>query len=151
MTHALIASLLVIGVAAMHGLTMNHDASMPGMEAGHTTSATLRGTDAAHRTVMVDAPTKVSGSDLAPVVRAGSALAAAVRVVSAGTAHSVHAASSCCIAYLTALLLLLVAGRLLGRRRNRTHEFSIRRNVAWAATAVERLRPDLAELSVLRT
>jgi hypothetical protein len=151
MARALIGFVLVIGVVAMHGLTMAHDAAMPGMGAGHTTSATISATDAGHPTVMADAPGIGSGSDLAPVVHAASAVAAAVRVVTAGKAHSMHAASTCCSAYLTGLLLLLFAGRLLARRRSGTHEFSIRRNVAWFATAVERLRPDLAELSVLRT
>jgi hypothetical protein len=148
---ALIGFLLVIGVVAMHGLTMDHDASMPGMGTGHSTSANLNGTDAGHRTVMADTPAIGSGLDLAPVVRAGSAVAATLRVVTAGTAHSVHAASSCCIAYLTGLLLLLGAGRLLVQRRSFSRDSSQRRDVAWFATAVERLRPDLAELSVLRT
>ena len=125
----LIGFLLVIGVVAMHGLTMNHDEAMPGMGTGHTASANLGGTDAGPRTVM----------------------AATLRVVTAGTAHSMHAATTCCIAYLTSLLLLLGAGRLLVRRRSFSHDSSLRRDVAWFATAVERLRPDLAELSVLRT
>jgi hypothetical protein len=151
MARALIGFLLVIGVVAMHGLTMNHDASMPGMGTGHSTSGDLNGTDAGHRTLMASASAIGSGLDLAPVVRAGSAVAAAVRVVTAGTAHSMHAATTCCVAYLTSLLVLLGAGRLLVRRRSFNHDSSLRRDAAWFATAVERLRPDLAELSVLRT
>jgi hypothetical protein len=151
MTRAFIGLVAVIGIVAMHGLTMNHDAAMPSTDAGHTMSATLPMINSGHDSAMADAPVIGSVPDLAPVVRAGRAAAGAARALTAGSAHSIHAATACCIAYLTGLLLLLGAGRLLGRRRRGRPACELRHDVAWFATAVGRLRPDLAELSVLRT
>ncbi len=149
--HALIALVAVIGVVAMHGFTMNHDAAMPSMGAGNITSVTLAASDSGHHSVMADAHTTGAlVTDAAVVVAAGSATVA-VRMLRASPAPSTHVMATACLAFLTGLLLLLGAAKLFTHLRRGAHASLLRRGVAWFATAVGRLRPDLAELSVLRT
>ena len=142
----------VIGVVAMHGFTMNHDAAMASMGAGHNTSVTFHASDSGHGAVMADALAMGSlANDLPRVVRADGAAAVDALVLRASPAPGAHVMATACLAFLTGLLLLFGASRLLARLRRGSRASRLPHNVAWLATAVERLRPDLAELSVLRT
>jgi hypothetical protein len=84
---------------------------------GHpTTSVTLHATISSHGAVVADALAIGSVMDETLLAPAEGAAAVAVRVLRAGTAQSVHPATSCCVAILTGLLLLLGSGRMLVRR-----------------------------------
>jgi hypothetical protein len=152
MAHVLIALVAMIGVVAMHGFTMNHDSAMASMGAGHTTSVMIHAGDSSHHAVMADAVRIGSPvTDLPAVVSSDGSATVAVQVSRASSAPSTHVMATACLAFLTGLLLLVGAGKLLARLRRGGHASALRRGVAWLATAVGALRPDLAELSVLRT
>lgn len=148
MLRAIVVLLAVVGVVAMHGLATDHDAAVASMGVGQNTSLSHDATRAGHVPVTADA--LAIASPVTAAAPADSAAAVVMRALRSGTAHSMHAAA-CCLAFLTGLLLLLGAGRRLARRRRAIQVPLLRHGVAWLATAVETLRPNLAELSVLRT
>ena len=146
--HALISFVAVLGVLAMHGLTMNHDAAMAGMSTGLSVAAV--GPEP------VEPVTGAATAGTADITHA-TAMSSSVRALGVatvsrvGTQHQVDAMTAACLAFLAGLVLLVAANRLLSRVRRDPGPSRNKRHVAWFATAVERLRPDLAELSVLRT
>jgi hypothetical protein len=124
---AVIVSAALVGIVAMHGLTLNHNTTMATM-----TVATATGvTDA---TATAD--------------NAGPTTAKSPRLVDP---HTMGDMASMCVAYLAGLLLPTAAGLSLIRtirRSDAPHRVPAPR---WVAAVADRLRPDLAQLSVLRT
>ena len=143
---ALIAVVAVIGVVAMHGLTMNHDAAMASMST--VTPVTASGTG--QLDPMTTSGNGSSGMSHAAAMPTGAALDG-VGVSRAGSEFPVDPTASACLAFLAGLVLLVGAGRVMSRVRPEATTRPSRHTVSWFATAVDRLRPDLGELSVLRT
>lgn len=144
---ALIAMVAVIGVLAMHGLTMNHDAAMANMSTvtpltapgtGQLDAMTSAGNGSADMSKATEMPTGASALDRTTLSRIGMESPAAPM-------------TTACLAFLAGLVLLVGAGRLTGRVRPEATTRPSRHSVSWFATALDRLRPDLRELSVLRT
>lgn len=133
---ALLAVVAIIGVLAMHALTMNHDPAMSGMDSTSAQAmAPMGATTAADQSSMHAAHT--------PVFQGGWVLASAV--------HDEGGMASVCLAYLTALVLLIGAARQMVTSGRADEAFVGRGLVAWATAARTRASPDLAELCVLRT
>ena len=59
--------------------------------------------------------------------------------------------TTACLAFLAGLVLLVGAGRMMSRVRPEATTHPSRHSVSWFATGLDRLRPGLGELSVLRT
>ncbi|WP_246486920.1 DUF6153 family protein [Kribbella qitaiheensis] len=130
---------VLAGVLAMHGLTSNHDAEMPGMAAAPTTSSGHRATGD---------PTMAAGHD--------DALSAGFTTEEpkARGADAGHGMAGACVAVLTLslLLLALAAGSRWRRIRQRGHRGL---PLAWRPVPDGRpppwLAPSLSKLCVLRT
>jgi len=122
----LIAVVAVIGILAMHGPTTDHDPPMTGMissvAAGPRVAAASPGHD----------PAAASEGDIGAPMTGMDGMALA------------------CVALVTGLLLPRARGLRAGLTRA-TYDSTFRAGVGWLATACRRWRPDLSELSVLRT
>lgn len=140
---ALIACTALIGIVAMHGLTMNHNTTMATMTADMGTAHNPN-----HSMALPSSATTAKGVSMAPALDSIEQLASATSHLVAP--HPMGEMATACVAYLTGLLLVAAGATL-----NRTIRVSDapHRVVAlrWLPAAVERLRPDLAQLSVLRT
>ncbi len=167
---ALIALVAVIGILAMHGPMTDHGATMTGMirgdaaglrlaeaSAGHDPAAAsedefgspMTGQPAARTAVLA---VTVSGH----VRRAGSpadmeAMEAMEAMDGMDGMEGMDGMALACLAFASGLLLLVRPRRLLARLTRTIYQSSFRSGVVWLETASRRWRPDLAELSVLRT
>lgn len=137
----------MIAVLAMHGLTMNHDAAMASMR----TVSPITVVSPRHLDPMTGADAIPSAAYQAVVMPASGTAFDGTTVSRVGTEPPADAVTVACVAFLAGLVLLVGAGRMVGRVRLEANELLGRQGVAWFATAVDRLRPDLGELSVLRT
>ena len=144
---ALIAVVAVIGVVAMHGLTMNHDAVMASMSTVTPVAAAGTGQLGA----MTSADTGSSDMNEAAATPTSTSALDAVTLSRIGTQSPADPMTTACLAFLTGLVLLIGAGRMMSRIRPEATTRPNRHSVSWFATALDRLRPDLGELSVLRT
>ena len=147
LSRALITFVAVAGVLAMHGLTMNHDAAMVSMSSSVPVEAPSVPLTPMTGTAAVSAPARSQTT----VVSLGAALARGTSASRIGVLAPTGPMTTACLAFLAGLVLLFGSGRMLGRTRRDASTGPTRYDLAWLATAVDRLRPDLGELSVLRT
>jgi hypothetical protein len=140
---ALVVVGVLAGVVAMHGLTANHEATMPTTAAGHKPAADARA--AGHA---------MSSGEVAPEPQsAGSQASAVLRLTGAGDGHGMTGACVAILATTLLFLALVLALRFLrvwhpldaaiGRRR------SFRSSAA--GRSPPRRAPSLSMLCVLRT
>ena len=146
---ALIAVVALIGVVAMHGLTMNHDAAMASM----STITPVTASAAGQLDPMTSTGAGQGSADMshAAAMPTGGAALGGMGVSRVGSEFPMDPMANACLALLAGLLLLVGAGRVMRRVRPEATTRPSRHTVSWFATAVDRLRPDLGELSVLRT
>lgn len=131
----------------MHGLTMNHDGAMVSMSPIVPVAAPFGHLALVNQTAPVGAPAMRPTTVTPP----SAALSSGTAASSFGLQATTGVMSSACLAVLGGLVLLSGTGRVSGRSRRDVGTGPTRYDVAWVATAVDRLRPDLGELSVLRT
>ncbi len=132
---------VVATVLAMHGLTMNHDATTAdGPLVSAVTSLMAHGTSGT-----VDVPE--STIDFRPA----HAELKSPDASSVASPSMSHVMGDACLAFLTGFALLVLLRRKSLRVRPDTMVASLVRCRAHAIRAVGLLTPDLAELSVLRT
>ena len=146
---AITTTVALVGILAMHGLTMNHNTTMVAMSM-HTAPATAGGPAHAMavpaaflKSSAMHAPDEPSALEIAP--QATPTLSQRI------APHATGDMTNACVAILTGLLILMATGSTLIRAVRPSDSSHRVRTPPWISAAVDRLRPDLAQLSVLRT
>ena len=143
---AIVVVAALIGMLAMHGLTTNHDTTMSTGTAAVTTHGPA---DAMSLPAAMSQSSAMSGPD---ALSAAKIIPLAVPTALQGRApHPMGDMTTACVAVLNCLLPLLAAGHTLIRTASPSDASDGVRSPPWTSTAIYRLRPDLAQLSVLRT
>lgn len=151
LVRALFTVVAVIGVVAMHGLTMNHNPAMGGVNAVSHGSPSPGGSLVGHELGMPATEASLTDDMGASAPSAATSGLADEAMTATTVERTMGGMLTACVAFLTSFLLLLGVARLLLKVGRHSLELDGRAAVSWFATAVQRLRPDLAELSVLRT